>query len=59
MSKKHFETLALVLLNLKPKKKGPKLAQWYCHCRELANMCQETNPRFNREKFLATCGYDN
>jgi len=52
MSKQHFDFIA--------EKVGP-LVGWPSDLHEIADQLQETNPRFNREKFInrATTAWEN
>lgn len=48
MSKKHFESIALIL-----KSNGASQAL----CQTMASFCASQNPAFDRPRFLAACGY--
>ena len=69
MSKKHFNALAAALrqtrdaLNRDHQGDSPDHARdvhraWRMTCRDVANVCAQTNPRFDRARFLAACGME-
>ena len=55
MSKKHFIALADALRAEKPGENwNPnKMVQWELDVKAIANVCAHSNPRFNRERWLA------
>ena len=65
MTRKHFEALAAALANIRPKPEresmwGPPVKglgegrnAWQNSVDLIANVCAESNPRFDRDKFLA------
>lgn len=61
MSKKHFIALAKALLDSAPATVGnggqwEQWAQWARDVTAVAGVLGDSNPRFNRAKFLAACG---
>lgn len=58
MTKKDFELIAAALLQAMPADDcAPYRAiQWQCDCVGLCNALAQTNPRFDRARFLAACG---
>ena len=64
MMKKDFALIAESLRNTKPKKLpvgnfDERLWQWRMCCNEVANALHQTNPRFDFERFLEACGFEN
>ena len=57
MTKKHFRALAQALNDAKPLELNSVgyVAGWRQCIDAIANVCQETNPRSDREKFLTAC----
>lgn len=69
MSKKHFIQLAAALRASRPTTNKPhfadltpcesmNLAGWRMTVRSVADVCAQTNPRFDRARFLAACGME-
>lgn len=62
MTRKHFKTIAAALADLRPNNPtgwvsiGSALALWSDCVYRMANLCADSNPRFDRDKFLAACG---
>ena len=64
MTRKHFEKLAEVLKDLKPRDEilaeqyGLGYYQaWSTAVSKIANFCEDSNPRFDRERFFKAAGY--
>ena len=57
---RHFAFMAAVLKSEKPGSNWDvnKRLQWQLMVRSFADACSRTNPRFDRERFLAACNYD-
>jgi hypothetical protein len=63
MPKQHFEALAKALLDAKPERNKHHepladvcmLAQWEECVNAVASVCQQFNPRFDRDKFREAC----
>lgn len=53
MTRQHYETIAGKLRQMK-EKYGIEI-NYKILCIEFADMLQETNPRFNRDRFLTAC----
>ena len=53
---RHFAFIAAALKSTKPESAGPELNQWASMVDTFASDCRATNPKFNRERFLAACG---
>jgi len=65
MSRKDYTKLAQALKDSKPANINMledsayvALKQWNITCENMAFMLAQNNPRFNREKFLTACGYN-
>lgn len=54
MTRQHFKAIAAAMAAVKPTR---NTAQWDKHVLALADMCAQENPRFDRTRFLAACGY--
>ena len=54
MTRQHFKAIAAAMAAVKP---TCNTAQWDKHVLALADMCARENPRFDRDKFLVACGY--
>ena len=54
MSKKHFIALADALRAEKPGSNWDpnKMVQWELDVKAIADVCQRSNPRFNRERWM-------
>jgi hypothetical protein len=56
MTKKDYQKIASIIKD----RVGLQRTDWYTEmfmlASDIARMLQEDNPRFNREKFLITCG---
>ena len=58
MSKKHFESIASALKIAKPEHSAqPEAYVWRSLVRSIANVCKDSNPSFDLDRFLAACGY--
>ena len=57
MSKKHFHALALAFAYRRPEPHwdANKRTQWSLDVASVADVCQQANPRFDRERFLEAC----
>ncbi len=58
MTRKHFEAFAAALANIRPEKEGliygdTQRNAWQNSVGLIASVCAESNPRFDRERFLA------
>ena len=68
MTRKHFITLAKALKCTRPQRYygvvppddtyEVRLRIWRKCNEAVADVCQSTNTRFDRDKFLAACGFD-
>lgn len=58
VTKKDFVLIAATLMETKPVTAAPDAAhqQWHNMVRAFARSLSSTNPRFNRNTFLAACG---
>lgn len=58
MTRKDFVAIAAALKNAQPSAHDPNVAhiQHRIDCREVAGVLAGTNPRFDRDRFLAACG---
>lgn len=56
MSRKHFEALAAALRESKPLAEQSALLQWQLDVAKVSDVLAESNPRFDRGKFLDACG---
>jgi hypothetical protein len=54
---KHFEALAAALRRQQPAPHwdANKHTQWGLDVRAVADVCEQFNPRFNRERFIEEC----
>ena len=61
MTKKHFKAIAEAMSDIRPEN-VPVMrndrAQWAVTVYRMAELCQSDNPRFDRVRFYAACGYD-
>lgn len=59
MSKKHYIRLAEVIRLAKPYAEGSDQAERIVRdiAGTIANVCEDDNPRFDRARFLAACGF--
>ena len=70
MERKQFRLIAEVLKGRKPEVESrlvnktsymavwwEEMNSWQLDCIDFANMCQETNERFDRNKFFDACGW--
>ena len=57
MTKKDFEALARAFASVKPtpNTSNPAESLWEQAVEAVADVCQESNPRFNRSRFFAAC----
>ncbi len=61
MTRKHFRAIAKLLkehypgVDATPTYTVPALYSWVELVRSVADMCAETNPRFDRERFITAC----
>ncbi len=68
MTKKHFETFAAALAKIRPepvidcapataveKMRRNDRTEWQISVNLIADVCAESNPRFDRERFMAAC----
>jgi hypothetical protein len=61
MSRKHFERLAIALAFVRPGEgytgptTGTEWRVWTASADAVADVCAESNPRFDRDKFLTAC----
>lgn len=51
MTKKHFKKFAKIIKKLIENKIDPTIL-----AEKIADICEEENPRFSRDKFLQACG---
>ena len=66
MTKKEYELIAQALKNSLPMSLlitdesiwQARINTWKCTVKIMANELENNNPRFNRSKFLQTCGYN-
>lgn len=62
MTRKHFEEIALHLYNLRPIALSDagkaQLCQWRAHVEVMAAFCTLQNTRFDRDRFMEACGYE-
>jgi hypothetical protein len=58
MTKKHFISLAAMFKAERPQPHwdGNKLTVWNALVVGTADVCRQTNPRFDRERFITACG---
>ena len=54
MTRKHFDLIAAAMYANRPTAHF-RLLQWAIDCETLANVFQQTNPRFDRARFLNAC----
>ena len=70
MTKKHFKLLAAALLRTKPMYFGDEkhaeyayhavaYHQWTHDVVAIMQVCEESNPNFNKSKFMEACGVPN
>ena len=57
MKKKDFELIAGVFRERKPQHKVNRIT-WLWYVEKMADKLQNTNPLFNRERFLKACGIE-
>ena len=56
MSKKHFEALADGLAEIRPPKSSrAQYAVWLDAVKVMADVCDKTNPLFDRRRFIQAC----
>ena len=56
MTRKHFEAIAAAMRKNKPASKaGLHVFQWVSDCEELADVFEQFNPNFDRQRFLDAC----
>lgn len=56
MSRKHFESIAASLANIRPiNTNGEAYARWLASVNAIAGTCQALNPKFSRTAFLEAC----
>lgn len=57
---RHFAFIAAVLKDSKPEAHwdANKRAQWQVTVHRFIARCKSTNPKFNADRFLAACGFD-
>ena len=58
MTRRDYELIAAALKSEKPQAhwSANKMIQWQLDCAAIAGALASTNPRFNRNRFLAACG---
>lgn len=59
MTRKHFEALAAALAASRPAPDAPAVywRQWYADRDAIANVCEASNKRFDRDRFIFATGY--
>lgn len=55
MTRKHFTAIAKALATTRPSGDAKRVAQWLRDVEAMANTCAETNPRFDRVRFVDAC----
>jgi hypothetical protein len=55
MSRKHFNSLAEGLGNVRPPADSPEFLQWRTCVEQVALSCAEANSSFNKSRFLDAC----
>lgn len=55
MSRKHFTSLAQGLANVRPSIDCPEFSQWRMCVDQVALSCAETNPTFDKGRFVDAC----
>lgn len=55
MTRKHFNELAEILRDLRPKRSKIEKALWDEVVVQIATMCSNHNDRFDRERFYEAC----
>jgi hypothetical protein len=58
MQHRHFSLIAAALRDSKPTGQiGLEMIQWQFTVHNFVVICRSSNPRFDRERFLAACNY--
>ena len=57
MTSKHFRALAAELAATRPAGGTERRMQWEHDTLAIADVCRASNPRFDRGRFLAACGF--
>jgi hypothetical protein len=55
---RHFAVIAAALRDSKPTGDIDRLTQWHCTVNSFIVFCRSSNPKFNRERFVAACNYE-
>lgn len=58
MSKRHFEALARIIAANKTRKIVSAGVALRCVAMDIAAMCANENPQFDRDRFMAACGFE-
>ena len=57
MTKKHFNRIAHALQQAKPVSTFDEgaMESWRDLCRDIASICADSNPNFDRQRFMTAC----
>ena len=55
MSRKHFNSIAQALANIRPIGASSLRVDWLRSVKAIADQCQSLNSRFDRSKFIIAC----
>jgi hypothetical protein len=58
MTKKHFNKMAFYLSQVEPASNDDCHLNWSSCCHKMAQMCAESNARFDTERFIEACHFD-